>query len=149
MIVQVRAFVVYGPHPSNALRGWRLGKLFHTFELTKAVHQYRLERRGSALPSLQEVAGNVKNKLKSVDCSRWNSSMREVTSRIGLSDSDRNCIQQVVHDARWQFRFAELKDFNEKLGHCNVPYRYPSNPALGKWVSKQRVLNNKVSNRLL
>jgi hypothetical protein len=43
------------------------------------------------------------------------------------------------HDAFWEERFAELAAFKQREGHCNVPQAYPDNPALGKWVSKQRV----------
>jgi len=41
-------------------------------------------------------------------------------------------------DAFWWARYAELKKFREKNGHCIVPNRYPPHPPLGNWVSTQR-----------
>lgn len=38
----------------------------------------------------------------------------------------------------WEERISELKEFKAESGHCGVPQKYPSNPRLGKWVSKQR-----------
>ena len=38
----------------------------------------------------------------------------------------------------WLSRYFELKQFQNKTGHCNVPQQYPSNIALGRWVHKQR-----------
>jgi hypothetical protein len=36
---------------------------------------------------------------------------------------------------RWDTRFMELVEYNEKNGHCNVP---TTNGSFGKWISKQR-----------
>ena len=38
----------------------------------------------------------------------------------------------------WNERYAELVEFRRLNGHCQVPQRYPLNPALGKWVHNQR-----------
>lgn len=38
----------------------------------------------------------------------------------------------------WIVRFRELVLFKEEHGHCDVPRRYPDNPALGGWVQNQR-----------
>ena len=43
-----------------------------------------------------------------------------------------------VFEARWQEKYAELKQFKEKFGHCNVPNSYSANPSLGQWVITQR-----------
>ncbi len=32
----------------------------------------------------------------------------------------------------------ELLTFRDTHGHCNVPQKYPENPALGAWVAQQR-----------
>ncbi len=45
----------------------------------------------------------------------------------------------------WDERFGELLKFKELNSHCNVPLRYPENPALGKWISAQRVKYKKKS----
>ena len=38
----------------------------------------------------------------------------------------------------WEQRINDLKAFKKQHGHCNVPHKYPPNPALGKWVSQTR-----------
>ncbi len=35
----------------------------------------------------------------------------------------------------WAQRIRELKAFKKEYGHCNVPFRYPSNPVLANWVN--------------
>ena len=46
------------------------------------------------------------------------------------------------HDAMsqdaWTERLGELRDFKATHGHCNVPRGYADNPALARWVNKQR-----------
>ncbi|HEY6167657.1 MAG TPA: helicase associated domain-containing protein, partial [Verrucomicrobiae bacterium] len=38
----------------------------------------------------------------------------------------------------WETRFAQLVAFKERHGHCQIPIRWPENPALGVWLSNQR-----------
>jgi len=42
------------------------------------------------------------------------------------------------HDATWDQRFEELKEFRSRYGHCDVPSNFPSNPQLATWVKCQR-----------
>lgn len=38
----------------------------------------------------------------------------------------------------WDQIFEELKSYKEENGDCFVPHKYPPNPQLGTWVTKQR-----------
>jgi hypothetical protein len=38
----------------------------------------------------------------------------------------------------WTVKFAELLEFKQRKGHCCVPYTYGENPALARWVKRQR-----------
>ena len=38
----------------------------------------------------------------------------------------------------WTVKFAELLEFRKLKGHCCVPYTYGENPALARWVKRQR-----------
>lgn len=38
----------------------------------------------------------------------------------------------------WMEQFRALQKFNERNGHCRVPYVYPADPSLGIWVHIQR-----------
>ncbi|CAK8711346.1 MAG: Restriction endonuclease [Candidatus Electronema aureum] len=44
---------------------------------------------------------------------------------------------EVITD-KWEDRYLQLLYFKEEHGHCKVPYNYPDNPQLGKWISNQR-----------
>lgn len=46
-------------------------------------------------------------------------------------------------DERWQMRFAELRQFRERFGHCRVPARWKENAPLGHWVHVQREFKRK------
>ncbi|CAJ1955993.1 unnamed protein product [Cylindrotheca closterium] len=38
----------------------------------------------------------------------------------------------------WEQRLEDLLSFREKEGHCSVPHSYRENPALARWVKRQR-----------
>ena len=38
----------------------------------------------------------------------------------------------------WEERLSELRTFQDRFGHCNVPTKYPDNPQLAIWVKCQR-----------
>lgn len=42
------------------------------------------------------------------------------------------------YDATWMDNYHKLKMYCQAKGDCNVPYRFPDDPALGEWVSNQR-----------
>ena len=39
---------------------------------------------------------------------------------------------------QWSQRFRELCEYKQVHGHCHVPHRYSANPALARWVKRQR-----------
>lgn len=41
-------------------------------------------------------------------------------------------------DEVWEERFSQLLDFHKQNGHALVPYDYPQNPKLGRWINKLR-----------
>ena len=45
-----------------------------------------------------------------------------------------------TNDERWNERLGELREYKEKIGHCNVP---ASQGPLGQWVTTQRSLHKK------
>ena len=42
------------------------------------------------------------------------------------------------HVAAWDDRMAELLEYKEMYGHCNVPSNYTPNRQLAVWVKRQR-----------
>jgi superfamily II DNA or RNA helicase len=44
-------------------------------------------------------------------------------------------------DALWNERYRQLVAYRQQHGDCLVPAKFALNPALGKWVSNQRLLN--------
>merc|ERR1712008_607397 len=41
----------------------------------------------------------------------------------------------LVKQTAWEIRLEELQEFHQTNGHCRVPFKYPQNESLGKWVS--------------
>lgn len=41
-------------------------------------------------------------------------------------------------DVSWNQKYTELLEYRSVFGDCNVPTKYRTNPALGRWVSTQR-----------
>ena len=44
-----------------------------------------------------------------------------------------------VNELKWKQRLQELKEFQQKHKHCNVPVQYKHNRPLGFWVNNQRL----------
>jgi hypothetical protein len=40
----------------------------------------------------------------------------------------------------WDDRLSQLLEYKEEHGHMQVPQRYDSNPQLGQWVQKMRLM---------
>ena len=53
-----------------------------------------------------------------------------------------------VRDQKWDQLVFELKEFKEEHGHCRVPFNYPPNPSLGRWVNTVRQQYLKADPRL-
>lgn len=51
-------------------------------------------------------------------------------------------VWELAQDA-WARRYAELKKFKAKYGHCNVPEHWRENPVLANWVQSQRYMKKK------
>ena len=41
-------------------------------------------------------------------------------------------------DKLWEDKFRDLQDYARRHGNCNVPTKFRSDTALGRWVSTQR-----------
>jgi hypothetical protein len=41
-------------------------------------------------------------------------------------------------EEQWSEKFEELCEFKKNKGHCVVPHTYTANPALARWVTRQR-----------
>jgi len=50
-----------------------------------------------------------------------------------------SCVQEV-----YEQRCRDLEAFKSEVGHCNVPFRYSANPALGMWCIDMRCAYNKI-----
>ena len=44
-----------------------------------------------------------------------------------------------LRHSQWCEHFRQLCEYKIKFGDCIVPFKYPANPKLGVWVSKQRI----------
>mmetsp|Transcript_17558 Transcript_17558/g.24758 ORF Transcript_17558/g.24758 Transcript_17558/m.24758 type:complete len:365 (+) Transcript_17558:101-1195(+) len=51
-----------------------------------------------------------------------------------------------VVQIQWDKMYAQLGEYFNKNGHCNVPFDYAPDPGLGKWVATQRSMHKTFTN---
>jgi hypothetical protein len=75
----------------------------------------------------------------------WVSMQRQTKKRDALPESRVKLLDQIgflwqssAAQKPWETRYAELLQFMEAHGHCDVPVRNSDNPSLGVWVVNQR-----------
>lgn len=75
----------------------------------------------------------------------WVSMQRQLKNRDALPEPRVKLLGEIGfnwradHDRQsWDVRYAELLQFKDTHGHCDVPVRNPNNPSLGVWVVRQR-----------
>ena len=72
----------------------------------------------------------------------WVDSIRHRKKEGRLDEEIIRCLNALgfswVRKTGWKQRIHDLKAFKKEHGHCNVPWEYPPNPGLGRWVSKLR-----------
>jgi len=73
---------------------------------------------------------------------RWISTVRYAKKQGTLTKKTIQCLDALgfvwVRETSWEQRIHDLKAFEKKHGHCNVPHLYPLNPVLGRWVNRVR-----------
>jgi hypothetical protein len=57
---------------------------------------------------------------------------------LSASELSKQNSKSAQKDARWEAQLAKLKRYKCKNGDYNVPQSWPEDPALGRWVKKQR-----------
>jgi hypothetical protein len=77
--------------------------------------------------------------------SGWVARQRFLQKKGKLLPFRRACLDELgfdwdLADLFWENRFAELRDYKDRFGDCNVPQAWGDNPSLGKWVLHQRQL---------
>lgn len=69
------------------------------------------------------------------------SPLKDDRTATAESLQDEDDIAILIHpyqNEKWMERYQDLVAYNRVHGHCNVPYTYGANPALGQWVKRQR-----------
>ena len=78
----------------------------------------------------------------------WASELRAAKPRLSrarVTALGRLGFEWTPHKTEWKNRFAELKAFKKKFGHCLVPMENYSNMRLAHWVGTQRLNRNRLS----
>jgi hypothetical protein len=86
---------------------------------------------------------SVPSSLSGGELAAWLHGVR-CNKRSGRLDADR--VRQLdalgvvwePQQVRWESMFADLVEYRRRHGDCNVPYGWPENPALAKWVKGLR-----------
>ena len=110
-------------------------------------HAAAWEERFAELVAYQTQHGHCRvsfGYLENPALGKWVSEQR-TTKRTGTLSEERIARLDALafvwdsHKAAWDEQFAELVAYQTQHGHCRVSFGYPENPALGLWVSTQRV----------
>ena len=85
---------------------------------------------------------------KNPKLARWVTKQRHERVKETLSEDRIRRLDELgfvwdLEDARWEEMFAVLVKFREVHGDCNVPAKWPENPQLGGWLSRQRAMRMK------
>eukprot|EP01051_Picozoa_sp_SAG22_P000934 SAG22_NODE_31_length_27697_cov_7.384376_5_plen_114_part_00 len=51
---------------------------------------------------------------------------------------------QLSRHEEWQVQLEQLQVYRANHGDCDVPHRWEENPALGKWVGRQRAARKRL-----
>jgi superfamily II DNA or RNA helicase len=128
----------------EALAIWSWDLLAHQWEEGFAKLQEFSDREGHCRVPATYSTGD------GYSLGAWVSRQREAKDRV---DPDRRQRLEALPvwswDAladKWEERFAQLKEFSEREGHCRVPQGYKTGDGyrLGGWVSRQRELKDRM-----
>jgi hypothetical protein len=77
----------------------------------------------------------------------WVGNQRRLQKRGKLGEARINQMDEIgftwdPYEAAWEEMFAALVEYKSTHADCKVPYNWPENPKLGKWVNKQRTTRN-------
>lgn len=106
----------------------------------------------SALQEQDEVLADIiqemrqdKGRINGYNDARFREQVEILGPTISLQDLRRSittsCIERLVDN--WHERLGELIAYKTKHGDCNIPAKWPPNPALASWVGTQRGAYNK------
>ena len=112
-------------------------------EFNNKFGHFNVSPKYTAVPGLGRWCGEMRyayNKLQKGQKTGMNLSEVHVQrlETIGFKWKD------TPRDVMFDKRCAEMTEFKNTFGHCNVPQRYPENRALGRWCSEMRYAYNKI-----
>ncbi len=101
------------------------------------------ERMFAALKSFKDLHGhcNVPRRLsENYALATWVGNQRALYKEGKLFNQLNDIgFDWYPHNTSFEKMFPALEAFKNLYGHCKVPQKYPENPELGRWVSRQRV----------
>jgi len=87
--------------------------------------------------SYGEMYSLRENSLIGINCFSPDKLLSISSAKNAPENQQKKKFRQDQADA-WQEHFNEIVEFKRKHNHCLVPYTYPENPALARWVKRQR-----------
>jgi len=103
-------------------------------EFHQTYSHCRVSRTYPANPSL----GNWVQAMRKDFRKRENGKQSSMTTERIAPLNDLGFDWVVVDNEAWEIRLEELQGFHQTYGHCRIPFKYPHNPSLGRWVSTMR-----------
>ncbi len=100
----------------------------------------------SALKIYKQTHGHCNVSIldpKNKELGQWVSEQRTTYTRDKLDKSRKSRLDDLgfvwdTRDEAWERRFSEMKEYKEKQGDCKVPFNWPTNRGLSRWVGTQR-----------
>lgn len=104
------------------------------------------DERYRELIAYKKINGNCNvSKLdpKNKELGGWVSEQRTLLRRGKLDKSRKAWLDELefvwnILGKNWEMRFSELSQFQREKRHCRVPYDWPENRGLSRWVGTQR-----------
>jgi len=102
--------------------------------------EYRLKHNHCMVPNACQDNPSLAEWVKR---QRYQKKLRMLGKHSTMSDDRIHALEMLgfvwnSHDAVWEERLKELKEYKSVHGSCNVPSKYPQNPQLAIWIKRQR-----------
>ena len=109
---------------------------FETSNKKMAVHR-RILSTMTRLPTSTKSSSSNNHKNNNTTTSTNNDTTSKDTTTTGSNPTE--------WGLAWERGYQSLKKYQEKHGHCNVPYRYEEDKSLGTWSARQRKEKDQLS----
>lgn len=127
------------PHPHQKIR-FRSHQAESWMEKYEELLDYRLSNGNCLVPNQYPANPSLAEWVKR---QRYQYKLKGLGKHSSMSDDRVTALEKLgfvwnSHDAVWEERLKELKQYKSIFGNTNVPSKYEANPQLAIWIKRQR-----------